>query len=74
MTDAYHSMSLAHFLVVVAKDSITKAHGKKINNWPPANYWAMVSTVKSSIRDEHIPQLMANYGIKQLSDYPPQPR
>ena len=67
----YQSMTLSHFLVVVAKDAIEKTHGAKINDWPSANYWAMVSSVKSSVRDDQIPDLMARYKITRLSDYPP---
>lgn len=67
--EQYQSMSLAHFQVVVSKDAIAKAHGAKINNWPMNNYWAMVSSVKSSIRDDQIPALMAQYNITKLSDY-----
>lgn len=67
--EEYQHMSLSHFLVVVSKDAIAKAHGAKINNWPVNNYWAMVSSVKTSIREEQIPALMAQYDLTKLSDY-----
>lgn len=62
-------MSLDHFLVVVAKDAVTKAYGSKISNWPPNNYWAVVSAVKQTIKEEQIPDLIAQYNIATLSDY-----
>ena len=68
------SMCKSHFLVRVSKDAIAKEYGAQINNWPAANYWAMVSSVKCSIRDDQIPALMAKYNIAKLSDYSPQPR
>ena len=66
----FQSMSKSHFLVVVAKDAIAKKYGDKINNWPVANYCAMVSSIKSSVRDDQIPTLMTKYNLTRLSDYP----
>lgn len=68
--DDLQSMCLSHFLIRVAKDAVVRAHGAKINDWPANNYWAMVSSVKSTIRDDQILDLMTQYGIKRLSDYP----
>jgi len=69
--EEYQGMNKAHFLTIVAKDAIARAHGNKINEWPAHNYWAMVSSVKSTIRDERIPDLMAQYQITRLSDFSP---
>jgi len=63
-------MNKDHFLVLVSKDIVTREYGSMINNWPPANFWAMVSTIKSTIRDEQILPLMAKYKISELSDFP----
>jgi len=60
-----------HFLTIVAKDAVIRTHGHAAQNWPPANLWALISTVKSSIKDEQIPQLMASYKIEKLIDNQP---
>lgn len=67
--EEFQSKSLSYFLVMVAKDAVARAHGAKINDWPAHNYWAMVSSVKSTIKDEQVPILMTQYNITQLSDY-----
>lgn len=69
--EEYQSMSKSHFLVIVAKDAIAKTFGTKINDWPAHNYWAIVSSVKSTIRDDQILDLMNQYSITKLSDYSP---
>lgn len=69
--EEYQSMSKAHFLVIVSKDAVARAHGAKINDWPPHNYWAMVSSVKSTIRDDQVLDLMTQYSLTKLSDYSP---
>jgi hypothetical protein len=62
-------MSKAHFLTLVAKNAVVKTHGPKTKDWPENNFWAMVSTIKSRIKDEQIPQLMHANNISVLSDY-----
>ena len=60
-----------HFLTLVAKDAIVRTHGAATKQWPDANFWAMVSTVKSGIEESRLPKLMQTYNIAQLSDYSP---
>lgn len=69
--EEYQSMSKSHFLVIVAKDAIARVHGAKINDWPARNYWAMVSSVKDTIQDDQVLDLMAQYSITKLSDFSP---
>lgn len=38
-------------------------------NWPMHNFWAMVSSIKSTIKDDQVPALMTRYKIEKLSDY-----
>jgi hypothetical protein len=56
-----------HFLTIVAKDAVVRTHGRAVARWPTANFWTLISTVKSSIKDEQIPQLMASYDIEELT-------
>ena len=55
-----------HFLTLVAKNAVVRTHGSATEHWPQNNFWAMISTIKSSIPDEQIPQLMASYKIDKL--------
>jgi len=64
-------MDKDHFLTIVAKDAVVRTHGQAVSTWPPSNFWALISTVKSSITDEQIPQLMASYEIENLIDNQP---
>lgn len=59
-------MSKGHFLTLVAKDTIVKKYGPPVKHWPDHNFWAMVSSVKDTIPEEKIPDLMKRYGISQL--------
>jgi hypothetical protein len=59
----------AHFLTLVAKDAIVNQFGSAAATWPQENFWAMVSTVKSSIKDAQLPALMKRYNLASLSDY-----
>lgn len=64
--------TLDHFLVIVAKDTLESAYGNTyLQNWPENNYWAMVSTLKMTVKDDQIIPLMKKYNIAELSDYPP---
>lgn len=60
-------MDKDHFLTLVAKDVVVRTHGVPTKEWPPANLWAMISTVKCSIKEEQIPQLMHSYNVEQLT-------
>ena len=61
-------MDKNHFLTIVAKDAVIRTHGRAAHHWPPVNFWAMISTVKSGITDEQIPKLMSSYNIEKLID------
>lgn len=64
-------MDKDHFLTIVSKDAVVRTHGRACSSWPPENFWAMISTVKSNITDDQIPQLMASYNVDRLIDNQP---
>lgn len=64
-------MQKGHFLTLVAKDTVVKQFGPGIQHWPDNNFWAMVSSVKSTITDDHLPGLMKRYKIAELYEVHP---
>lgn len=64
--------TVGHLKTLAAKDAVVRTFGVATKDWPAANFWALVSSVKSNISDERIPKLMEIYKIKSLSDYPPE--
>jgi len=61
-------INTSHFMARVAKDAILREHGQAIH-WPSHNFWAMVSTVKEAIPEEHMPALLKKYNLTNLADY-----
>ncbi len=59
------------FLTRVAKDGILNTYGADVVNWPPENFWALVSTIKSKFTDEQLSKFLTGYGLTQLSDFKP---
>ena len=58
----------AHFLTIVAKDSIVRTFGSQVKNWPAENWWMMVSSAKESIKKDQLPAMMKAYNIDSLPD------
>lgn len=58
-----------HFLFMVAKDIVVKAHGIKAQDWPETNFYTLISTVKCQIKSEHITELMRQYKVDRLIGY-----
>jgi hypothetical protein len=61
-------MNKGHFLTIVAENAVVRDYGA-CKTWPPNNFWALVSTVKSSITDQQVPKLMKMYKVESLSDF-----
>jgi hypothetical protein len=57
-----------HFLASVAQRAILKKFPGSVN-WPPPNFWAMVSNVKYNITDDQVPALMKHYNVTHLPDF-----
>lgn len=61
-------MTKGHFLTLVAKDTIVRTYGSTVRSWPDTTFWTLISTVKSSITEKQIPQLMASYKVTEFLD------
>jgi hypothetical protein len=55
-----------HFLYLAAKDICIRAHGPQMKDWPEANFYAYISTVKMSIKREQVPDLMKQSKVTRL--------
>lgn len=64
--------TVGHLKTLAAKDAVVRSYGAATRDWPPENFWALVSSVKSNISDDRIPKLMEIYKVKSLSDYQPE--